>query len=325
MNDLELVQYASSLASEWDAFVDQQANNGTLFHKRAFLAYHPADRFADDSLLFYKKGKLQAVLPAARRHGDEAKLLISHPGASFGGFVVQPELSLKDATALVSMLKKYAKSQHYGGLDITLPPIVYLKRPSNYIDFALYNAGFRYRKREVSSVIPLDVSEEHVLQLLKAEAQRAVRRSQKLGVEVREDDDYATFYDILKQNLKLRHNVIPTHSLEELQKLVSWFPERIKMFAAYAESQMVAGIVLFHANEKTTLAFYISHREAFQKYRAVNHLFYEVFRWCVRNRFQFLDFGIFTVNMEPNWGLARFKESFGAQGVFRDSMQLALV
>ena len=77
MNDLELVQYASSLASEWDAFVDQQANNGTLFHKRAFLAYHPADRFADDSLLFYKKGKLQAVLPAARRHGDEAKLLIS--------------------------------------------------------------------------------------------------------------------------------------------------------------------------------------------------------------------------------------------------------
>lgn len=31
--------------------------------------------------------------------------------------------------------------------------------------------------------------------------------------------------------------------------------------------------------------------------------------------------GIFTGNEDPNWGLARFKESFGAQGVFRDSLR----
>jgi hypothetical protein len=26
------------------------------------------------------------------------------------------------------------------------------------------------------------------------------------------------------------------------------------------------------------------------------------------------------VNMEPNWGLCRFKESFGASGIFRDTL-----
>ena len=35
--------------------------------------------------------------------------------------------------------------------------------------------------------------------------------------------------------------------------------------------------------------------------------------------FKFLDFGIFTVNMDPNWGLGRFKENFGARGIFRDT------
>lgn len=322
MDNLEFVQYNPTLETEWDSFVEGQANNGTLFHKRAFLSYHPPGRFIDDSLLFYKKGKLLAVLPAALRQGDKNKILISHPGASFGGFVVRKDLSLKDATALVHLLKEYAKQKRYSGLDLTLPLIVYWQRPSHYLDFALYNAGFDYRKREVSSVIPLDVDEGQVLQLFKPEAQRAVRRARKLGVKIKLAVDYTMFYGILQKNLKLRHNVNPTHSLPELEKLAQWFPEDIKLFAAYLEDRMVAGIVLFNANPKTTLAFYVSHDQAYQKYRAVNYLFYEVFRWCIRHHFDFLDFGIFTVNMQPNWGLARFKESFGAQGIFRDSMRL---
>ncbi|RMD94627.1 MAG: GNAT family N-acetyltransferase [Calditrichaeota bacterium] len=324
MNKVEVERYCPEHANAWDAFVDQ-ANNGTLFHKRTFLSYHPPERFIEDSLLFYKKGRLLAVLPAARRHGDDEKILISHPGASFGGFVVRPGLSLRDAIRLVSLLLEYAREHHYGGIDLTLPPIIYLKRPSHYIDFALYKAGFSYRKREVSSVVPLAADENGILARFSPESRRNVRRAQKLGVQVRQDRDYATFYQILQKNLKLRHNVIPTHSLDELLLLVERFPEAIRLFAAYVEDRMVAGIVLFNANPQVTLAFYISHDEAYQKYRAVNLLFYEVFRWCIRQGFRYLDFGLFTVNMEPNWGLARFKEGFGAQGVFRDSYKIQLV
>ena len=324
MNKLEVVRYTPELAETWDEFVSH-SNNGTLFHKRAFLGYHPPERFIDDSLLFYKKGKLIAVLPAARRHGDEEKVLVSHPGASFGGFVTRLDLTLRDAERLVHALVEYATESHYGAIDLTLPPCVYLCRPSHYIDFALYQAGFRYRKREVSSVIPLPAEEQNILSLFTAESRRNVKKAQKSGVKVLLHDDYSTFYQILQKNLKLRHNVIPTHTLEELQFLVHRFPQQIRLFAAFVEETMVAGIVFFDANERTTLAFYISHREDFQKYRAVNLLFYEAFCWYIRHGFQYIDFGLFTVNMEPNWGLARFKESFGAQGVFRDSMRLRLI
>lgn len=318
---LRIVPFTLSDAELWDNFT-WQSNNGTLFHTRAFLAYHPTQRFNDDSLLFFKEGKLLALLPAATRTGDTSRILRSHPGASFGNFVTNADLALRDAERLVTHFLAYCHEHGYAGAEITLPPQIYLTRPSNYLDFILYQHGFRYRKREVSSVVPLDVPADRVLELFTPESRRAVRRAQKLGVQIKESDDLATFYELLQKNLRLRHHVQPAHSLEELLQLRQMFPERIRLFAAFAENTMIAGIVIFVCNPRVALAFYISHREAFQRYRGVNLLFYEVFQWCIGQGLRFLDFGIFTVNMQPNWGLGRFKESFGAQGVFRDTMLL---
>ncbi|MDZ7821864.1 MAG: GNAT family N-acetyltransferase [Candidatus Marinimicrobia bacterium] len=141
-------------------------------------------------------------------------------------------------------------------------------------------------------------------------------------MKVRESGDYARFYEILKNNLKIRHGVLPTHALEELYALKARYPGRIRLYGAYLGETMIAGIVMFDANDRVTLAFYISHDEKYQEYRAVNVLFKEVIADSIARRFHYLDFGIFTVNMEPNYGLARFKESFGAGGVFRDTLML---
>jgi len=183
----------------------------------------------------------------------------------------------------------------------------------------LVKNGFGYKKREVSSVIPLTFSENEVLNTFSSESRRAVRRAVKLGVQVRESEDYETFYKILKRNLKMRHNVQPTHTLDELLLLRKIYPDRIRLFGAYVEHEMVAGVVMFDCNERVVLAFYISHNEDRQQFRGVNCLFYEIIKWAIRKKFAYLDFGIFTVNMDPNWGLGRFKESFGAQGIFRDT------
>jgi len=316
---LEVVLYQKEYAAAWDDFVTS-ASNGTIFHTRAFLRYHPPERFRDESLLFLKEGKLLAVFPAAIRHDDKSNILRSHPGASFGGLVTRSNLSLRDAGRLVQHLEKYSRERAYAGVEMTLPPQIYNQRPSNYLDFALYQSGFAYRKREVSSVIPLDVPAAGILDLFSAEARRAVRRAEKLGVEVGESDDLPAFYHILKKNLSLRHNVQPAHTLEELIKLKKLFPEDTRLFASHLEGKMIAGIVVFVCNLRVALAFYVSHDEAYQKYRGVNLVFHEVIRWCIERGLRFLDFGIFTVNMEPNWGLCRFKESFGASGIFRDTL-----
>jgi len=307
----------------WDEFV-WSANNGTLFQTRRFLSYHPAGRFTDHSLSFFSGGRRIAVLPAVDFHDGERRILLSHRGASYGGFTVRDTLGIRESFDLVEAAIACARAEGFETIDLTPPPQIYFRRPSNYIDFALVQNGFTYRKREISSVIPLDYPREAILSTFSESSRRAVRRAQKQGVIVRESDDYAGFYEILKRNLRLRHNVHPTHTLEELLRVRDLFPERIKLFAAFHEETMVAGVVMFICNPRVVLAFYISHNDDFQQYRGVNALFHDIIDWGLEGGYNFLDFGIFTVNEDPNWGLAHFKESFGAQGVFRDSLRLIL-
>lgn len=305
--------------NEWDNFVDS-SDNGTIFHKREFLSYHPSDRFKDASFVITKNNKPLSVFTAALIERDGKKILISHPGASYGSFVYNSDLNLKEAHSMVDLLIEYSKKIDANRIQLTLPPIIYQTKYSNYIDFALVRNGFTYLKREVSSIVQLDYKMEELLSTYRAEARTAVKKSIKQGVEIVECEKFADYYEILKKNLKLRHNVSPAHTLEELIKLKKIFPAKIRLWGAFLKDKLIAGVCNFSANPKVVLAFYISHDEDYQEYRAVNLLFYEIMRRYKEEGFRFLDFGIFTVNMDPNWGLGRFKENFGARGIFRDTL-----
>lgn len=317
---LEYFQFKKSNLSEedWDSFVDQ-SDNGTLFHKRAFLNYHPKDRFNDSSIYVTKNGKILSVLTAAVIERDGRKILSSHPGASYGGFVYDSDLNFKDAHDLVDMLLDYGKALKVDRIQLTSPPIIYQTKYSNYFDFALYKNGFAYLKRDVSSIVQLDFDKDKLLDTYRAEARTATKKAMKQGIEIAECDLFDEYYEILKKNLKLRHNVNPAHSLDELKLLKKMFPAKIRLWGAFLKDKLTAGVCNFSVNQNVVLAFYISHDEAYQEYRPVNLLFYEIMKQYQQEGFRFLDFGIFTVNMEPNWGLARFKENFGARGIFRDT------
>ena len=306
-------------AEEWDIFVNG-SDNGTIFHTRKFLSYHPKSRFKDASIVVLKNDKLFSVLPAVEVEREEKKMFSSHSGASYGGFVYNIDLNLKDAFELVEGLLNYSGSSKYDRIQITPPPIIYESKYSNYIDFALVKNGFNYLKRDISSVVQLDIEAGQLLSTYRAEARTAVNKSIKKGVLIKECEEFDDYFKILKKNLKLRHDVTPTHTVEELKKLKKMFPEEIRLWGAFLDKKLIAGVCNFNANPKVVLAFYISHDEDYQEYRAVNLLFYEIMKKYQEEGFRFLDFGIFTVNMDPNWGLARFKENFGARGIFRDTL-----
>ncbi|NPE27342.1 GNAT family N-acetyltransferase [Methanococcoides sp. SA1] len=307
----------------WDGFVENSVN-GTIFHTRKFLSYHPDDRFVDYSVEFYKKNKLFSVFPAVDFQFNDKRTLLSHRGSSYGGFVYEEGISIREAYDLVEDLVSFAKQEKFEQIMMTLPPIIYERRLSNYIDFALIKNKFQYLKRDVSSIVRLEKTIEENVAKFKQTNRTAFRKAEKLGVEIRQTEDYAEFYDILKHNLKIRHNVQPTHTLDELIKLKNMYPDKIRFFGAYVKNEMVAGVVMFDCNPEVTLAFYISHKESMQEFRGVNLLFYHIIKDSIEKGFQYLDFGIFTVNMEPNFGLGRFKEGFGSSGVLRDSFILEL-
>ena len=320
---IEVEVYQPGFRSRWEKFV-RSADNGTIFHRQQFLDYHPAERFSSHHLIFRKKNRLLAVLPAAAREVKGGKTLVSHPGASYGGFVVGPRLGIWEVHLLVDAFLEHLQEESFRRVELTPPPLFYSAHPNNYLDFALLKQGFQYLRRELTSVVPLPDGHVEVLSSFKSEARTATRKAQKLGVTVRESNDYEGFYQILRNNLRMRHNVTPTHTPEELLRVKHLLPDEIRLFSAYLKEEQIAGVVLFLCNPRVMLAFYISHRQEFQKYRSVNLLFHEIMSWGQQRGFAYLDFGTFTLNMEPNWGLGKFKETFGAKGIFRDTFFLDL-
>ena len=321
MDMIKIKKFSESEKTKWDLFVDS-SNNGTIFHLRRFLSYHTKGRFSDHSLLAYKKGKLIGVIPAATKKINHKNFFISHPGLSVGSFIVKDNLSISDSLSLVKTFYNYVYENGFDGIRITLMPIVYQKKLSNYIEFSLFNHGFKYIKRELSSVLFLEKKLELNLKKFRPSHQRAVRSALKKNIEVKNSNDYKTFYKLLEKNLLLRHNVYPTHSLNELKKLVKLFPNRINLFTANVKDEMVAGVINFILNKNTVLAFYICHDDSYKEYKPVNLLFYNIIDWAIKKKYSTYDFGLFTINGIPNMGLGRFKENFGASGVFRDTIEV---
>ncbi len=244
---------------EWDEFV-KQSDNGTIFHEQRFLSYHPNERFSNDSIVFYKKNKILALLPATIVERYGMRIFVSHQGASYGGFVYK-DLNLQEAHKLVDLIEKIAKEKHCNRVVLTLPPIIYQKKYSNYLDFALYRNGFSYLKREISSVVRLDFPQNNPAVIYREEAVRALNKAKKMGVEIAETDKFDAYYEILKNNLRMRHNVTPTHSLDELIKLKNLYPTKIRLFGAFLGDNLIAGVCNFSANSEVVLAFYISHND----------------------------------------------------------------
>ena len=318
---ITIERYNDNFLTQWEEIV-HSSNNGTLFHTRKFLSYHSKDKFIDHSLIFYKNNKPLSVFPAVEKTESHKKILVSHPGASMGSFVTPADLSFSDSLQLVDQLNLYLKKQKFSRAKITLPPIIYNQRKTNYIDYSLLRSGYKYVKREVSSILFLEDSIEKNLNKFKPSHRQALRKAQRSGLVINNSDDFSSFYSILKKNLINRHNVKPTHTVDELLKLKKLFPKNILLHAAFLNNKMIGGIINFVANKNVILAFYISHDENYQEHRPINLLFYEILKDAIKNNFKVFDFGIFTVNEEPNMGLAKFKENFGSSGIFRDTVIL---
>ncbi|MCK4447190.1 MAG: GNAT family N-acetyltransferase, partial [Candidatus Marinimicrobia bacterium] len=62
---ISIKPYEDNYFKAWDKFVWESVN-GTIFHTRLFLSYHPKDRFRDGSLVFRKNDEIFALFTAAR-------------------------------------------------------------------------------------------------------------------------------------------------------------------------------------------------------------------------------------------------------------------
>lgn len=330
---LAVKQYTDEQENEWDAFVASSVN-GTLMQERRFLNYHPPDRFLDHSLLFTENKRLIAVLPAARiqqtaqiRQTAQSAGLVSHPGASHGGFIIQPDLSTKKSLRLVEALLEYCTDTGFAYVRLKPVPKIYQRGLADQLEFALRFSGFTIEYTELATALELQNGEEpFVKRTMSSPAFRNYQKALKSGLSVVEEAAPDAYWPLLEKNLKEKHNTQPTHSLEEIKLLRTLYPDRIKLFAAYKGTRLTAGVVVFLLNERVINCFYIAHDNRCQHLRPLNLIFAYLIEWGRKNSFHYLDWGISTEDKgsRVNTELFRFKEGFGGHGVLRESYIYAL-
>ncbi|MDR3609093.1 MAG: GNAT family N-acetyltransferase [Ignavibacteriaceae bacterium] len=319
---MEIIQYSERWKEKWDSFVNK-SNNGTIFHLQKFLDYHPKDRFQFNHLIFLDKGNIKAVLPGSLKNN----VYESPIGASYGSLVTM-DVKFAEAMDLVSLLLEYGRNNGIKEFVLTSAPMVYERHPNQNLDFAMLWQGFNYSLHYISSAIKIE-KDIDIISRFSPTTRRNVRTS--LGnsdIRVEINERYDEFYPILIEN-KARHNVKPTHSLEELIALSKLLPDNLRLFMVYYKDKPIAGSSMFFVNDSCALCFYNMLRYDYQYLKPIQRVMYEVMKYSTEKGYKYVDIGVSQDTkaenpMTPSMSLIEFKEKFGAKTIMRNTLHIKL-
>ncbi len=313
-------RYDISDEMKWEEFI-QTSNNGTLFHRRNFLNYHIEREFIDHSLIFEKKGKIIALLPAAEMHDSNGeKRLHSHPGATFGG-LVYTKLNFEEIDFIIQELIKYSKNNGFASIFIIPPSQLYHKIFNESTEYLLHWHGFNGEEIYHSSIIDLS-AKENASELVSQRKRRYLKKIEaKAQIELQWDNNIEAFYPILLDN-KQRHNSTPTHTQAELKKLMELMPNKFHLLMMYENKTPIGGTFIFMANSTVGIIFYNMINYEYEHIQPASFLILETMKWAKEKNLKYLDFGVSQLPtsdnpLAPSPNLIKFKEQFSARGMLR--------
>ena len=306
-------RYTPADKTAWDAFVAQSKNGTFLFH-RDYMDYH-ADRFCDYSLMFYDADdRLYALLPANRREDT----LYSHQGLSYGGLVMSEQTTMAAVCTLFDELNAFLRADGISRVVYKAVPWIYHRLPSEEDLFAIFlQCKARIIGRDVSStVIPARPVK------WKRDRRYAANKARTNGISVTASDDYASFWQILSDNLMRKFSAHPVHTLDEILLLQSRFPDHIRLWTAHgADGEMLAGTVLYISGS-VVHSQYISASDEGKRLHAVDALYDHIIHQAYSDA-MYIDLG--TSNMphssELHDSLIYQKEGFGGRAVCYDTYE----
>lgn len=311
---MEIRRYRREDKELWNSFVSK-ARNATFLFDRNYMDYH-ADRFDDNSFMFYHKGKLKAVLPA----NVAGNTLYSHQGLTYGGLLLDKKATVEDVLECFDSLNSWLRENGISKVVYKALPWIYQQYPSQEDLYALtWKCKAQLISRDISSTIVIDNK------LKFAESRKSgIRKALSLNIEVGESNDVDGFWHVLEDNLGNRYNAKPVHTASEMKLLMSRFPNNIKLYVAKMNGEIVGG-TLIYVTPQVVHTQYISASVEGKKHGALDLLFDYIINKVYANC-RYFDFGKSTEQGGAylNEPLIFQKEGFGGRGVCYDWYQWEL-
>lgn len=321
MNNIEVKEYNEEYDIKWDEFVRKTSRNGGIFQERDFLSYHPEGKFNDASLLFFEKGTLMAVFPAATVSDNGKLRVVSHPGSSSGGLIFHYETNLQQVLEILESLIGFYQAKKIDSIEIRLSEPIFNAIPDEELRYLLWHRGFTLKSQEISTCVKLTESKIWE-KLCRKRNLSYIKQQEKDGVKVSETNDVDKVYPVIEMNLKERYKRIPTHSREELMRLKEIYPDRIHYWIAEKDDKVLGILVLFDVNTTGVHSFYIAKNEELGNVKAMPLLFHKAFEHYYKQGYDWFNFGISSRGQEIKWGILEFKENVGGRATARQVWHL---
>lgn len=291
----------------WDEFISKSRADTFLF-LRGFMDYH-ADKFHDFSLMIYRKGKLDAVLPG----NISGNTFYSHQGLTYGGIVLSRSTTTSDVLAYFDKINTFLSENKITQVVYKQLPHIYNLLPSQEDIYALYRLKAEKIGCNISSTI-----DQHDKIAFTESRKSGIRKAKNSAITIIETTDFSRFWNILTENLLRMHQAKPVHSLEEITLLHAKFPQQICNYICLLDGEAVAGCVLF-VMKNVVHVQYISANETGKNTGALDLLFHELINEKYTH-ISYFDFGQSTEKMGEilNENLIFQKEAFGGRGVTYD-------
>lgn len=305
---IEIKKYESSRSKEWDDFISNSKIDSFIFY-RNFMDYH-SYKFVDFSLMIYKKGNLDAVIPG----NSDNNIFYSHQGLTYGGLITSSNSKTVDVINYFKSITIFLKERGFKQVVYKSIPYIYNKLPSQEDIYVLFSLNAKKIACNISSTIYQN-NKLHFTELRK----RGSKKALTAGIEIIKADSFDCFWTILEENLSATHGVRPVHTLNEITFLHKKFPENIVCYTCLLDSKVIAGCVLF-VMKNVVHVQYISANNVGKDNGALDLLFENLINERYNHK-KFFDFGQSTEQMGAvlNENLIFQKEGFGARGVCYDT------
>ena len=311
---MTIVKYRAEDKNIWNEFV-RNSKNSHFFFQRDYMEYH-SDRFEDFSLMvFDEMNKLITILPS----NVKEKVLYSHQGLTFGGFIVDDKMKTETMLEIFDLLKHFLKEHDIKKLVYKCIPYIYHIKPSEEDRYALFRNDAKLIGRDVTSTI--DLTE----QVRYSKGRKwTINKAKKESIQTFQSDDYEIFWELLTGVLESNHEAKPVHTLEEIRKLASLFPKNIRLFLAKKDEKILSGALIYE-NQNIVHTQYLANSHEGRELGALDLLIDYLIKDIYKNK-KYFDFGISNENAGRylNTGLISQKEGFGARAVVHDFYELEI-
>lgn len=311
---MDIKKYTTKYKNIWNEFV-KNSKNTHFFFQRDYMEYH-SDRFEDFSLIIFDEtDKLIAILPA----NVKEKVLYSHQGLTFGGFLIDDKMKTETMLEIFELLKQFLKEQNIEKIVYKCIPYIYHIKPSEEDRYALFRNDAKPIRRDVSATVDLTNKIKY-----QEQRSRAVKKAIKNNLIFEESKDFEGYWKILEETLNSQHNAKPVHNIEEIERLANLFPDNIKLFVAIKDTKVLGGTLVFE-NEITVHTQYLANSFEGRNVGALDFVIDKLINEVYSNK-RYFDFGISNEDAGRylNSGLIAQKEGFGARAVVHDFYELEI-